>query len=385
MKHSYSYAHEHSHPQPSSGISVGQLSVGKSKIFYSMAKLCGKIAAGNSNSSSEEGTSTAAASVLSKQKSLPFLSPTTTATPVKKTTIVLAQVMSEKDKEVQREIQKELTFIRIQEDIQQYLPIELSLSSFPRSLDRPAAEVASSSSSSGSRTPVVSRGMVIIEEMIHFLQTYRKQQNEQDLQSMKPTTEKTTKTKKKSGGKQHQQQEEEEEERVYYPPIENEILIKTIGEVLRVFEMEKTIALTSKYYQLLCLLLWKEILLLNEHEWLNYSMISLMTKEMEKEMKAHCLLYALLYSLSQEERQQQLQTGKKEKEPSSLFWFSPVHNLPLLEKMIEESGLTKKYMNEDGEILPVKESSAPNERVMKIILSCVNAVKQDVDENSTTL
>jgi hypothetical protein len=374
MKHSYSYAHDHSHPQPSVGssstsFSAGQLSVGKSKIFYSMAKLCGKIAAGNSNSA-EEGMSTAAASVLSKQKPLSFLSPTTTATPAKKA-VVPAQVMTEEDKEVQQEIQKELTFIRIQEDIQQYLPIELSLSSFPRSLGRPA-EVASSSSS-GSRTPVVSRGMVIIEEMIHFLQTYRKQQNEQDLQSMKPT-EKT----KKSGKPQ-------QEERVYYPPIENEILIKTIGEVLRIFEMEKTIALTSKYYQLLCLLLWKEILLLNEHEWLNYSMISLMTKEMEKEMKAHCLLYALLYSLYQEERQQQPPQTGKEKEPGSSFWFSPVHNLPLLEKMIEESGLTKKYMNEEGEILPVKESSAPNERVMKIILSCVNVAKQDVDENSTTL
>jgi hypothetical protein len=314
----------------------------KSKTFFSLAKLCGKLAAPASSSAAA-----APSSVASKPlKPLSFLSPPVSK-PVNEPSPEEYQLLS-------LAIQKELSLLKIQEDILTYLPM-ISPSAF----QQPSS---SSSSSSSSNRQFASRSYLLLSTILSFMQTLRQQKN--DNVSLSSSI----------------------------PIPSQEILIKILSEIMTIFEIEP-LSQTSKDYQQLCLSLWIEILLWNEEEWLNYAMISLMTKEMEKEMKENCLFYHVNAILSDEwmVRGKERSHGLSSEEE---MWFSPVANPKLMEAILKESDLSKKYMNEDGEVCEYQQQPQQqegkggkdgqrNERVVNVLSSCLSTIKSDVEEKHT--
>jgi hypothetical protein len=314
----------------------------KSKTFFSLAKLCGKLAAPASFSAATPS------SVASKPlKPLSFLSP-----PVSKP---VNEPSSEECHLLSFAIQKELSLLKIQEDILTYLP-----------MISPSAFQQPSSSSSSSNKQFASRSYLLLSTILSFMQTLRQQKNDNPALSSS------------------------------IPIPSQEILIKILSEIMTIFEIER-LSQTSKDYQQLCLSLWIEILLWNEEEWLNYAMISLMTKEMEKEMKENCLFYHVNAILADEwmVRGKERSNGLSSEEE---MWFSPVANPKLMEAILKESDLSKKYMNEDGEVCeyqqqpPQQEGKGGiegqvqgqrNERVVNVLSSCLSMIKSDAEEKHT--
>ena len=309
----------------------------KAKTFLSFAKLCGKVATAKAEGSAETQDMPPVPTV----KPLPFLSPAASAPAARPA----AQPLTAEDREVQAQIQKELTLLRIAEDVQTYLPITLQFSAPP-----------SSSAAPGSPAPP-SRGQEIVEQVVAFLRDYRRHQAEQEQRARDLIA---TGNRKKTSGKVAEADEE-----VLYPPVEAAVWTKVLGELLAIFELERS-AKESPGWQLLCLVLWKEIVLLNEMDWLNFSMVSLMNQELERQLTSENIFYALLLTLHREQTMMQ----------SSFCWFSTLDNRALMDQLVQESGLLGREMNQDGDVCQLPPPQR-NERVGKLLLTCLDLVRRD--------